>query len=1422
MKSNIILVLIMIIISPVLMALDFSENWESGNFVSNGWSFENESGNWELWEYFGNPGASARFSGFPSLVNYDHRLVSPILDGTNCETVIIDFDFFGRVMLPQTDAFSLEVRIMGEGWQEVAIFNANTPGDEFTWLAQSFNISSLTAGNDFQIAFRAYGLDTMNIIRWHVDNIHIYEPQPTLLPFIETWSSGGFSDNNWSFEPSQGSWMITEYNFNNVAEFVFDMWLDYSYSLTSQPFSALDCSSVELSYDIVLDNFELTGMENLSVELSSGEDWQPLVTYVNDTQGFSLSETYDISDYVLGSTFRIRFRAHGADAFQINSWMIDNVVITDGMMLPEPRLYGHVLDIETMMPLTEAVVYMNERIQITCSETGLPGGYGFDFEALNEGMNVLSCACEGYSSFSTSVQLELGEELEYVIYLQPNPQNQVPEGLNAQIAGLDEVHLSWYPVLMEEYLVAAYDDGGAEVMLSYEAEENQLLANRFVFDTDIELQGACFYIELGNTEPVNDNPEVRFYITGESVNQPDLSDTFCAPVRLDNLIHDNPVPAFWLQIPVDLIIPAETPFYLCMEWEQEDIASDYIFLGGDLNEPAGNSMISVNGGSSWIYLEGEAALNAMIRCQYLPISNIDQMLMGYNIFRNNVIINQEPVTQTSYLDSGLTAGEYSYQVSAVYNDTESGISQPVTINLGELPAPGFVNASLYLWEEPLVQIYWNFEAIPGLEHLGFNIYRNDILLNTELLPVLPRNYQDYDILNGQDHSYRVTAVYTEGESGSSPISNVIVLMPPQSFYGIPWEEYVELGWQSPPEPVAGIELMGYHVYNFGELISSELITETFYYDADFMEQNEYFVTAQYSNGESGLLISVSVNGGEEVILTPQYVSACVDNSDVELFWERPDDGSTWHHWDDDGRGDSFGMQDNASFTAIVEFDEWDLLEYNNCTAGEIAFYPTGEGDYTILVWSNGINPGEYELYQEIPINDYFLDDWNVIPINDIFIMQTYTRLRIGVLCSNYTESALACDMGPNENPKADYVLIDGEWHNLSTDFNLDANWKIRVLMVEDNSSGPVRERDTNYTLKYYRLYRNDELLTELNHAWDYLIDSQLLPGEYSYALSCVYNVMDAVLVESERCDEVSIIIEENSFPVPENLSAETIDYNTVELSWQETGTQNVYTPDDTLHHLRGDFQLNLMDNRQLLGYYIFRDGVQITDEPVTEVFWQDTELAEGGYQYQAAAVYEEGVSELTPVCSIDIILPAPVELYAEFAENAVIITWAMPQPDWQLDHFVLYRNYGVVDDNLVSCEYLDTDLSPGEYAYQVQAVFCGGYLSPRSEAFLLEITPADEYLLPRITYLMGNYPNPFNPVTSIKFALAQDEDVCLKIYNIKGALVKILLDERMKCGYHNITWAGDDDNGNKVASGIYLYQMRAGDYESLSKMSLLK
>ncbi|MBU2445520.1 MAG: T9SS type A sorting domain-containing protein, partial [Bacteroidetes bacterium] len=92
-----------------------------------------------------------------------------------------------------------------------------------------------------------------------------------------------------------------------------------------------------------------------------------------------------------------------------------------------------------------------------------------------------------------------------------------------------------------------------------------------------------------------------------------------------------------------------------------------------------------------------------------------------------------------------------------------------------------------------------------------------------------------------------------------------------------------------------------------------------------------------------------------------------------------------------------------------------------------------------------------------------------------------------------------------------------------------------------------------------------------------------------------------------------------------------------------------------------------------------------------------------------------------------------------------------------------------------------------------------------------------ENKLPNKYELLGNYPNPFNPATTISYALPYESKVEIVIYDLLGKKIKHFLWDSQTSGYHVAIWDGKNEDGSQVSSGIYIYRIKAISIESKSE-----
>jgi len=125
--------------------------------------------------------------------------------------------------------------------------------------------------------------------------------------------------------------------------------------------------------------------------------------------------------------------------------------------------------------------------------------------------------------------------------------------------------------------------------------------------------------------------------------------------------------------------------------------------------------------------------------------------------------------------------------------------------------------------------------------------------------------------------------------------------------------------------------------------------------------------------------------------------------------------------------------------------------------------------------------------------------------------------------------------------------------------------------------------------------------------------------------------------------------------------------------------------------------------------------------------------------------------------------------------------------------------------------------SPGGFLFPVRADFVW-----MVNQFFMRTTWGVPSEIPAVTSLADNFPNPFNPSTRLKFSLKAKGHVSMRIYDVSGRLVRILIDEVQDAGAYEAVWDGTNDGGRATASGIYFCRMEAPGYERTLKMVLLR
>jgi hypothetical protein len=766
--------------------------------------------------------------------------------------------------------------------------------------------------------------------------------------------------------------------------------------------------------------------------------------------------------------------------------------------------------------------------------------------------------------------------------------------------------------------------------------------------------------------------------------------------------------------------------------------------------------------------------------------NGSRAFVGYNIYRDGNLLNATPVTVLEYTDQDVVIGtEYTYQVTAYYDEgesipTNSASATPYDLNPPQnLTAEAGSNLVSLEWDVPdplragrytLTRTRIERDRNNRLELLGYNVYRDGVMINTNL--VTATEYEDTGALNDVTYIYHVTAVYDEGESGPSNTVEATpeapVLNPPQNLTTESGDGIVWLEWEEPLPPpavrainyelrVAGtrdnrLQLLGYNVYRDDVMINTSLVTITEYEDSNVVNDVNYiyYVTAVYDEGESEPSNPAGATPHEPILLPPSDLTATVvDEVNVMLEWEAPE-FDRWIHWDSGVNSSGVGTGSAFEFKAAARFSP-DHLEDMNAVGKylrQVKFFPrVAAAVYTVNVWTGGTATQPGTLVIEQPVPNIQVNAWNTVALLTPVAIEA-EELWIGYHINTPSGYPAGVDAGPAQNGMGNMMYLNNEWTTLlQVGPTQNYNWNIQgyissapgreevVLNSAVAGNEPVKMRYTDpaevntesvfnlnqssasvtrETVTGFRIYRNGEALADVEPDVITYLDEELDPGIYEYYVTALYDDLESA---GSNTAEVEI---EDLFPYPPmNLTYEAIgdEVLDIQLLWDE--------PEVITGHL--------------VGYNVYRDDTLLNTEPLTANEYLDVGPASGTYIYYVTAYYDfEEESEPTN-------------------EVTVIVTSAGDTPD-----------------------------------------------------------------VPFVTALRGNYPNPFNPETTIKFSLQEADQVTVEIYNTRGQRVKTLVNEHREAGEHQLLWNGRDDHNRDVSSGVYFYRMKSGRYTSTKKMLMMK
>ncbi|MFA7056256.1 MAG: C10 family peptidase, partial [Candidatus Cloacimonadales bacterium] len=643
--------------------------------------------------------------------------------------------------------------------------------------------------------------------------------------------------------------------------------------------------------------------------------------------------------------------------------------------------------------------------------------------------------------------------------------------------------------------------------------------------------------------------------------------------------------------------------------------------------------------------------------------SLSRDLLQYHLYRNGT--EHATITEPTYEDMNLINGHYEYSVVAEYS---SGLSEPSETISFDLEIPYPVVNLYYEIEDNNITITWERPSDGSAERslVSYELFRDGVSLAT----TTALTHTDYNLINGSYDYYIVVHYTNESSQPSNPISVELIKQYPVE--NLAWlvqnRNNIVLTWNVNSYSGESIE-------NFRVLRNDALLTVTneLTYSDLGLEDGAYTfsIIAVYSNG-----LAEAVTGETIQIEYPFPVSelaTTVAEDNISLTWAYQTTDST-----------VFKIFRNSMFigqtTDLNYSDEglangfyaYHIITANNSDSGDSIASATVSAEVSVTYPVTGLVANVVEdsinLTWNVPaVSTRALASYKVF-VNDELYQEninatnyTLTQLSNGAyaifVVATYTNGDSVPSNLVNAVVEVKYTPVN--FAIITFGNNVELNWE-----APTDATGILN----------YNIYRNNEVIAQVVNPT--YTDSDLANNNYSYAITTNYNSGESAPTATE-----TTLIE--FLYIVTNLTAQIVNAD-FSVTWET----------------------NPLAGASIVEYQIFRDGVLVTT--TENANYQSVSNANGTYETAVKAVYASGVSELSEAVTTVIDVHYPVNNIAySIDDNNVTFTWQAHDYANNVIEYIVYRDNAELAI-ISELSYTDTNLSNGNYGYQVKAIYPNG------------------------------------------------------------------------------------------------------------------
>jgi hypothetical protein len=767
-------------------------------------------------------------------------------------------------------------------------------------------------------------------------------------------------------------------------------------------------------------------------------------------------------------------------------------------------------------------------------------------------------------------------------------------------------------------------------------------------------------------------------------------------------------------------------------------------------------------------------------------------LLGYRVYRDDTLVTPTLIAPNTFTFSETASGQgyYVYTVVAEYNTGDSPlrrvtaiVGNPVfnsptnlTIVAGTRP-----NEALLTWTAPVAQI-------PTL--LGYHVYRDGVRRNTELLSTPELN--DFDLINGMEYRYHVVAVYNRPTGNSAPTAVVpfklqgttAMAYPPSNLVAKHEEGVVELTWDKPVfvESFEGQWIthsphnLGTHGWGAGDGAYDNIAAHRF---------------TPEMLAELGVAGKELIAFGFSASRSSDYAQSLARTQFVIYVWV----GGTWSE-------SPTGVRDPGTLVSERYLPLGSVQQgWNNARLLDPVTIPTDE-ELWIGYRARAVAPAGFpmsiHLIQPGPSPD-FRNHLANLQHNATNGWHTPMEINAGHHLNFLLRGLVQIDGGN--------VLCFGNTNDSIDDFLLTEIANTGIATISDILPLEVDDSCGSRNFLGYNIYRegvriNDELLTV-----ESFIDTEAPAGRNEYFVRASY----AVIGDSRPSNVVPVVVRfppvvyvhRWHLPWVEDFSDPEALNNLFTLR-AGVGTDRLFSRVPTFGY-GGSAGVASLSGQGATHHN--PDAWLITPRIVIHRVYEDDKIFFRFKVQSRGTVAGDNFRENYSVL-ITTEDSSQIEAFKE-----VIFTEETTAPGWNEREIDITRFGNLEGDAQIVIAIRHHDTKPGNF----QIVFddLEVYVIPGVSEYEPEV-PSYQ------TALQGNFPNPFNPETSIAFSMANEGNVSIEIFNIRGQRINTLLNETRTAGQHQVVWNGKDEQGRSMSSGIYFYRMVTDEFTSTKRMVLMK